>query len=73
MLPAIVRVVELSKACGSFSVYRIAGAVTVGTLEKRGVAAHALFGGIVDDSQHNFGVQPDVQGPVFLAEAGKVE
>jgi hypothetical protein len=73
MLPAIVHVVGLSKACGSFFVYRITGAMTVGTLERRGVAAHASFGGIVDDSQHNFGVQPDVQGPVLLAEAGKVE
>jgi hypothetical protein len=73
MLPAIVRVVELSKACGNFFVNRTTDAMTVGTLERRGVAAHASFGGIADDSQHNFGVQPDVQGPVLLAEAGKVE
>lgn len=52
---------------------RIIDVATVGTLERRGVAARALFGGMVDDSQHIFGMQPDVQGPVPLAEAGKVE
>jgi len=54
-------------------VSRIIDVATVGTLERRGVAAGASFGDIVDDSQHIFGMQPDVQGPALLAEAGKVK
>ena len=53
-LPEIVRVVELSKACGSCVANRTIDAVTVGILERRGVAASALFDYIVDDSQHYF-------------------
>jgi len=51
---------------------RIIDVATVETLERRGVAAGASFGDIVDDSQRIFGMQPDVQGPALLAEAGKV-
>jgi len=46
--------VELSKACESCGANRTIDGVTVGTLERRGVAARALFDYIVDDSQHYF-------------------